>query len=77
MPFMYAGTIYLRTAKAPVNLSDKLVFRHVDEKEAVLRPVITDFAATFSLAVEECLSGDFIVIEADKSKTYSQLYAAV
>ena len=29
------------------------------------------------LAVEECLSGDFIVIEADKSKTYSQLYAAV
>ena len=79
MPFMYAGTIYLRTAKAPVNLSDKLVFRHVDEKEreAVLRPVITDFAATFSLDVEECLSGDFIVIEADKSKTYSQLYAAV
>ena len=30
---MYAGTIYLRTAKAPVNLSDKLVLRHVDEKE--------------------------------------------
>ncbi|MBO8442229.1 MAG: hypothetical protein IAC42_00500 [Spirochaetes bacterium] len=62
-----------------MNLSDKLVIRHVDEKEkeAVLRPVITDFAATFSLSVEECLSGDFIVIEADKSKTYSQLYAAV
>ena len=62
-----------------MNLSDKLILRHVDEKEkeAVLRPVITDFAATFSLAVEECLSGDFIAIEADKSKTYSQLYAAV
>ena len=76
---MYAGTIYLRTAKAPVNLSDKLVLRHVDEKEreAVLRPVVTDFASTFSLDVEECLSGDFIAIEADKSKTYSQLYAAV
>ena len=76
---MYAGTIYLRTAKAPVNLSDKLVLRHVDEKEreAVLRPVIAPFAATFSLDVEECLSGDFIAIEADKSKTYSQLYAAV
>lgn len=76
---MYAGTIYLRTAKAPVNLSDKLVLRHVDEKEreAVLRPVVAPFAATFSLDVEECLSGDFIAIEADKSKTYSQLYAAV
>lgn len=76
---MYAGTIYLRTAKAPVNLSDKLILRHVDEKEreAVLRPVITDFASTFLLDVEECLSGDFIAIEADKSKTYSQLYAAV
>ena len=71
--------IYLRTAKAPVNLSDKLVLRHVDEKEreAVLRPVVAPFAATFSLDVEECLSGDFIAIEADKSKTYSQLYAAV
>ena len=77
MPFMYAGTIYLRTAKAPVNLSDKLVLRHVDEREAVLRPVVTDFASTFLLDVEECLSGDFIAIEADKSKTYSQLYAAV
>ena len=76
---MYAGTIYLRTAKAPVNLSDKLVLRHVDEKEreAVLRPVVAPFAATFSLDGEECLSGDFIAIEADKSKTYSQLYAAV
>ncbi len=76
---MYAGTIYLRTAKAPVNLSDKLVLRHVDEKEreAVLRPVVAPFAATFSLDIEECLSGDFIAIEADKSKTYSQLYAAV
>ena len=76
---MYAGTIYLRTAKAPVNLSDKLILRHVDEKEreAVLRPVVAPFAATFSLDVEECLSGDFIAIEADKSKTYSQLYAAV
>ena len=76
---MYAGTIYLRTAKAPVNLSDKLVLRHVDEKEreAVLRPVVAPFAASFSLDVEECLSGDFIAIEADKSKTYSQLYAAV
>ena len=77
--FHVTGTIYLRTAKAPVNLSDKLVLRHVEEKEkeAVLRPVVTDFAATFSLDVEECLSGDFIAIEADKSKTYSQLYAAV
>ena len=77
--FILQAFIYLRTAKAPVNLSDKLVLRHVDEKEreAVLRPVITDFAATFSLSVEECLSGDFIAIEAGKSKTYSQLYAAV
>ena len=62
-----------------MNLSDKLVLRHVDEKEreAVLRPVVTDFASTFSLDVEECLSGDFIAIDADKSKTYSLLYAAV
>ena len=76
---MYAGTIYLRTERTPLNLSDKLVLRHVDEKEreAVLRPVVAPFAATFSLDVEECLSGDFIAIEADKSKTYSQLYAAV
>ena len=32
MPLMYAGTIYLRSAKAPVNLSGKLILRHVDEK---------------------------------------------
>ena len=62
-----------------MNLSDKLIFRHVDEKErvAALRPVVTDFASTFSLDVEECLAGDFIAIDADKSKTYGQLYAAV
>lgn len=77
MPLMYAGTIYLRSAKAPVNLSDKLILRHVDEKEAGLDPVVTDFASTFSLGVEEYLSGDFIAIEADKSKAYSLLYAAV
>ena len=77
--FHVTGTIYLRSAKAPVNLSGKLVLRQVDgmEKETVLRPVVTDFASTFSLDVEECLSGDFIAIDADKSKTYSLLYAAV
>ena len=76
---MYAGTIYLRTGKAPVNLSDKLILRHVDEEEkvAVLRPVVEDFASTFSLDAKLCLSSDFIAIEADKSKTYSQLYAVV
>ena len=76
---MYAGTIYLRTDKIPLNLSDKLVSRAVDEdeKDRVLRPVVTDFASVFSLPAERCLEGGFIAIEADKSKSYSQLYAAV
>ena len=76
---MYAGTIYLRCDKSPVNLSDKLITRVVgnEEKEEVLSPLIRDFARTFSISDEECLSGSFLAIEADKSKTYSQLYAAV
>lgn len=76
---MYAGTIYLRTEKVPVNLSDKLVKRNVlkEEKESVLRPLIRDFAKVFSLSEKQCLEGNFIAIEADKSKSYSQLYAAV
>ena len=76
---MYAGTIYLRTENTPLNLSDKLMKRDVneEEKENILRPIISDFASVFSLSPEECLSGSFIAIEADKSKSYSQLYAAV
>ena len=76
---MYAGTIYLRTEKPPLNLSDKLIKRSVDEdeKERFLRPVISDFASVFSMPAEKCLEGSFIAIEADKSKSYSQLYAAV
>lgn len=76
---MYAGTIYLRSDKSPVNLSDKLITRVVgrEEKEEILAPLIRDFARTFSISEEECLSGSFLAIEADKSKTYSQLYAAV
>ena len=76
---MYAGTIYLRTEKSPLNLSDKLIKRSVDEdeKERFLRPVISDFASVFSMPAEKCLEGSFIAIEADKSKSYSQLYAAV
>ncbi len=76
---MYAGTIYLRTDRVPLNLSDKLIERNVgeEEKERILRPIVTDFADTFSLSAESCLDGGFIAIEADKSKSYSQLYAAV
>ena len=76
---MYAGTIYLRTERIPPNLSDKLIRRNVEEeeKEDVLRPIITDFASVFSISADQCLSGSFIAIEADKSKSYSQLYAAV
>ena len=76
---MYAGTIYLRTETVPPNLSDKLIRRRVteSEKEMILRPVINDFATVFSLSAEQCLEGSFIAIEADKSKSYSQLYAAV
>ena len=76
---MYAGTIYLRTGKVPLNLSDKLVKRNVEEeeKEDILRPIITDFAAVFSISARRCLEGGFIAIEADGSKSYSQLYAAV
>ncbi len=76
---MYAGTIYLRTDKAPLNLSDKLIKRSVDEdeKESILSPIIRDFASVFSISAEHCLEGSFIAIEADKSKSYSQLYAAV
>ena len=76
---MYAGTIYLRTEKQPLNLSDKLIKRNVDknEKENILCPIIKDFASVFSIPEERCLEGGFIAIEADKSKTYSQLYAAV
>ena len=76
---MYAGTIYLRTDKPPLNLSDKLIKRNVDEKEKeeMLRPIIEDFASVFSIPAKQCLLGGFIAIEADKSKTYSQLYAAV
>lgn len=76
---MYAGTIYLRTENPPLNLSDKLTRREVEdaEKESILRPIISDFASVFSLSPEEYLSGSFIAIEADKSKSYSQLYAAV
>lgn len=76
---MYAGTIYLRTDQTPLNLSDKLLKREVDkgEKESVLRPIITDFASAFSIPAEKCLEGSFIAIEADGSKSYSQLYAAV
>ena len=76
---MYAGTIYLRTEKFPVNLSDKLVKRNVlkEEKESVLRPLIRDFAKVFSLSEKQCLECCFMVMEGDKSKSYSQLYAAV
>ena len=76
---MYAGTIYLRTERIPPNLSDKLIRRNVgeEEKKDVLRPIITDFASVFSISADQCLSGSFIAIEADKSKSYSQLYAAV
>ena len=76
---MYAGTIYLRCDKRPVNLSDKLITRVVEneEKEELLSPLIRDFARTFSISEEECLNGSFLAIEADKSKTYSQLYATV
>ena len=76
---MYAGTIYLRTDKTPLNLSQNLIKRDVDkeEKEKILSPILSDYAATFSLSLERCLSGIFIAIEADKSKTYGELYAAV
>ena len=76
---MYAGTIYLRTETEPLNLSDKLIRRSVGEKEKedILRPIITDFASVFSIPAEQCIEGSFIAIEADKSKSYSQLYAAV
>ena len=76
---MYAGTIYLRTDKEPLNLSDKLIKRTVgdDERERIIRPIVTDFASRFSIPPERCLEGGFIAIEADKSKSYSQLYAAV
>ena len=47
------------------------------EKEDILRPIITDFASVFSIPAEHCIEGSFIAIEADKSKSYSQLYAAV
>ncbi len=76
---MYAGTIYLRTETTPLNLSDKLIKRSVgdEEKANVLRPILSDFASVFSVSEEECLSGSFMAIEADKAKSYSQLYAAV
>ena len=76
---MYAGTIYLRTGKAPLNLSDKLIRRAVgeDEEERVIRPIVEDFASVFSIPAASCLEGGFIAIEADSSKSYSQLYAAV
>ena len=76
---MYAGTIYLRTEKVPLNLSDKLTRRHVerDEMERIIRPAVTDFASVLSIPAERCLEGSFMAIEADKSKSYSQLYAAV
>ena len=76
---MYAGTIYLRTERTPLNLSDKLVRRNVEEeeKERILKPIIEDFASVFSLSADRCMSGSFIAIEADESKSYSQLYAAV
>lgn len=76
---MYAGTIYLRTQKTPLNLSDKLIRRTVteEEKAQVLSPIINDFASVFSLPAERCLEGCFTAIEADASKPYSQLYAAV
>ena len=76
---MYAGTIYLRTQRPPVNLSDKLIKRKAGKKEmeSVIRPLVTDFASVFSLSADHCLEGAFMAIEADKSKSYSQLYAAV
>ena len=76
---MYAGTIYLRTDKVPLNLSDKLIRRNVsdEEKDRILRPIIADYASVFSISAEDCLKGSFIAIEADRSKSYSQLYAAV
>ena len=76
---MYAGTIYLRTQRPPVNLSDKLITRKAgkEEMESVIRPLVTDFASVFSLSTAHCLEGAFMAIEADKSKSYSQLYAAV
>ena len=48
-----------------------------EEKDRVLRPIIADYASVFSISAEECLKGSFIAIEADRSKSYSQLYAAV
>lgn len=76
---MYAGTIYLRTERTVRNLSDKLVMRSVpaSELDQVVRPVVEDFASVFSIPVDRCLEGGFIAIEADESKSYSQLYAAV
>lgn len=76
---MYAGTIYLRTQKTPLNLSEKLIRRTVteEEKAQVLAPIVADFASVFSLPAECCLHGGFIAIEADASKPYNQLYAAV
>ena len=76
---MYAGTIYLRTEHVPLNLSEKLLKRTVGEaeKERVLRPVVSDFAASFGLSADHCLSGSFMAIEADPARPYSQLYAAV
>ena len=76
---MYAGIIYLKTQRPPVNLSDKLITRKAgkEEMESVIRPLVTDFASVFSLSTAHCLEGAFMAIEADKSKSYSQLYAAV
>ena len=76
---MYAGTIYLRTQNPPLNLSDKLITRKVgkEEMESVILPLVTDFASVFSLNAAKCLEGGFMAVEADKSKSYSQLYAAV
>ena len=62
-----------------MNLSDKLITRNVgkEEMESVIRPLVTDFASVFSLSATKCLEGRFMAVEADKSKSYSQLYAAV
>ena len=48
-----------------------------EEKAQILAPIVTDFASVFSLPAERCLEGSFTAIEADASKSYSQLYAAV
>ena len=76
---MYAGKIYLRSETKPLNLSDKLSFRAVDEeeKETTLAPLVRDFASTFSLNAEDILKGKFSLIEADPKKSYKQLYASL